>query len=286
MAMGKLIEFPGRPGSAERHFWILQLGVWPIYALILMIPWIGVYTVLEMIPNKVAVAVSGIAITTVLRNVLDRSDGLRKRYGVASMIGTLAVSIVAAASLWNVSLAMMFGRSVDLDVHRAGGLFSGVPQLSGALYHMLVLMTWSLCWLVVRTSQRGETQPQPGVERIPASNRIVFKDGATSIVLDPDDIDWIGSEGDYIRVHAGKRNLLLRKTLSSTEAMLSGHGFVRIHRSLIARTGMISELRPRPNNELDVILRDGTKLRSSRSYSDKLRSAIAPASSDTSVARF
>jgi len=46
---------------------------------------------------------------------------------------------------------------------------------------------------------------------------------------------------------------------------------VRIHRSTIVNTSRIRELRPYSSREYAVILRDGTRLRLSRRYRERLR---------------
>ena len=48
-----------------------------------------------------------------------------------------------------------------------------------------------------------------------------------------DDIIYIESIRDYIKVHTQSRFYVARQTISSIEAMLSGNKFIRIHRSYI-----------------------------------------------------
>lgn len=50
------------------------------------------------------------------------------------------------------------------------------------------------------------------------------------------DIVYIESLDDYVKVHVKDRMLITRENISTLEAKLTGHGFVRIHRSyLIAK---------------------------------------------------
>ena len=87
-------------------------------------------------------------------------------------------------------------------------------------------------------------------------------------------IDWIEADGDYVRLHTGKYSHLMRGTLSSLEAQLDPAIFVRIHRSTIVRLARVRELQPYFHGEYVVFLQDGTKLKLSRSYRERLQSAL------------
>jgi two-component system LytT family response regulator len=90
------------------------------------------------------------------------------------------------------------------------------------------------------------------------------------------EIDWIGAEGDYVRLHAGTRTWLVRETLTGIERELGGRRFVRIHRSTIVNVERVQELRSFDGGDCAVILRDGTELRLGRTYREaveRLRTA-------------
>jgi two-component system, LytTR family, response regulator len=98
---------------------------------------------------------------------------------------------------------------------------------------------------------------------IKASGRIFF--------LRTQDIDYIESEGNYIRVHAGKESHLIREAMSVLETQLDPKKFLRIHRCTIVNVDRIQELQPWFHGEYRVILRNGVQLTLSRSYREKLR---------------
>ena len=110
----------------------------------------------------------------------------------------------------------------------------------------------------------SEAQPSIYAERfaIRTGRRIAF-------VL-ADEVDWIEAAGDYANFHVGKRTHLLRETLSSLEIRLDPARFVRIHRSTIVQAARIRDLQTLPNREFRVRLCDGTELKASRSYRDRL----------------
>lgn len=87
-------------------------------------------------------------------------------------------------------------------------------------------------------------------------------------------VDWIEADGDYVRLHTGKSSHLLRSTLSALETQLDPAAFVRIHRSTVVRLARVRELQPYFHGEYVVFLHDGTKLKLSRSYRERLQAAL------------
>jgi two-component system LytT family response regulator len=88
------------------------------------------------------------------------------------------------------------------------------------------------------------------------------------------DIDWIEAAGDYVRLHAAGRAHLMRATLREVEERLDPHSFLRIHRSTIVRLDRMERLIPRARGDYEVVLHDGTELRLSRTYRDRVKAAL------------
>jgi two-component system LytT family response regulator len=88
------------------------------------------------------------------------------------------------------------------------------------------------------------------------------------------EIDWIESEGNYVRIHAGKDSHLLREAMTALEGQLDPKKFLRIHRCTIVNLDRIQELQPWFHGEYRVILRGGINLTLSRSYREKLRELL------------
>jgi two-component system, LytTR family, response regulator len=108
--------------------------------------------------------------------------------------------------------------------------------------------------------------------------RIVVRTGSRILFLRVDEIDWMDAEGNYIRLHVGKKSHLVRETMAAMEAKLDPDRFLRIHRSTIVNIDRIKELESMFQGEYVVILADGTKLTSSRGYRDRLRDLLGSAS--------
>jgi two-component system LytT family response regulator len=110
----------------------------------------------------------------------------------------------------------------------------------------------------------------------PGPERLVIRDRGRMVLLGIDEVDWVGAEKDYVRVYARGRSHLVRETMAAMESQLPAAQFARIHRSAIVNLSRIRELRPQANREFTVVLRDGTQLRLSRSYRDRLATLIQP----------
>ncbi len=104
-----------------------------------------------------------------------------------------------------------------------------------------------------------ETAPLPEAPsrcfRIRTKGRLTFLRHA--------EIDWIEAEGDYLCLHAGGRELLVRETMAGAERRLGGR-FLRIHRSSIVNADRVRELVSCENGDFRVFLENGKELRLSR----------------------
>lgn len=111
-----------------------------------------------------------------------------------------------------------------------------------------------------------EAQPPRSRERL-----MVRTDGRLYFVR-IDDIDWIEAAGNYVKLHVGRDTHLMRETMMGIEKMLDPTRFLRIHRSAIVNLDRVREMQPWFSGEYTVILRDGTQLRLSRVYRERLES--------------
>jgi two-component system, LytTR family, response regulator len=88
------------------------------------------------------------------------------------------------------------------------------------------------------------------------------------------EVDWIEAEGNYVRLHASKRGFLIREKISTLEERLDPDRFIRVHRSTIVNLDRVTELRPLPSGDCIILLRDGTELKLSRGYRQKLAERV------------
>jgi len=104
--------------------------------------------------------------------------------------------------------------------------------------------------------------------------RLLIKSGGRVFFVRTAEIDWIEAAGNYLRLHVGREAHLLRETMATLEARLDPSQFLRIHRSTIVRTDCIREMQPWFSGEYVIILRDGTRLKLSRSYREPVAAQL------------
>jgi two-component system LytT family response regulator len=103
-------------------------------------------------------------------------------------------------------------------------------------------------------------------------SRLVIKDHDRFILLSTEEVHWIGSATNYAEVHAGTRSYLLRMPISDLEARLDPWRFARISRSTIVNVQQVEEIKALWHGDFEVFLKDGTALRMSRRYRERLLS--------------
>jgi two-component system LytT family response regulator len=94
------------------------------------------------------------------------------------------------------------------------------------------------------------------------------------IVLRLREIDWIEAADYYARLWVGGRSYLLRQSLSTLEARVSSHGFVRAHRSVLVRISEVRELRSNADGELFAVLGSGVRIPVSRRRRSSFLAAV------------
>jgi two-component system, LytTR family, response regulator len=104
--------------------------------------------------------------------------------------------------------------------------------------------------------------------------RLVVRSGGRIVILRVGEIDYVEAASNYVRLHAGGKDYLLRETMTALEAKLDPAEFVRIHRSTMVRVDRIRELEPLFQGDYVVILTDGTRLTSSRGYRERLQELL------------
>lgn len=110
-----------------------------------------------------------------------------------------------------------------------------------------------------------------------AGDRILLKSSGEIFFLKTEEIDWIEAEGDYMKFHVNGRTHLMRETMARLEARLDPKRFIRIHRSTIVNIDRLRKLSPSFAGEYAVILHDGTKLKLSRGYHERIATLLKQA---------
>jgi two-component system, LytTR family, response regulator len=105
-------------------------------------------------------------------------------------------------------------------------------------------------------------------------SHLIVKSAGRVTVLKTSEIEWIEAADYYACLHVKGKSHLLRRSLAELEEDLDRLMFCRIHRSTIVNLEQVAELQLDSNGEYEVVLRDATRLRLSRSYREQLQARL------------
>lgn len=88
-------------------------------------------------------------------------------------------------------------------------------------------------------------------------------------------IDWIEATGNYVTLHVGPATHLVRHTLERLARRLGSQRFIRIRRDALVNLSSVQSLEPYFKGSYVVLLKDGSKLLSSRSFAARLKELLA-----------
>jgi two-component system LytT family response regulator len=101
--------------------------------------------------------------------------------------------------------------------------------------------------------------------------RLAVRSGGKTVFVDVEELDWIEAAENYVQLHCGKAGQLLHVPMNTLEKSLDPEIFLRIHRSIIVNIRRIKELQPGVHGEYVITLASGIRLRSGRTYHEKLK---------------
>jgi hypothetical protein len=129
------------------------------------------------------------------------------------------------------------------------------------------------CFLIAGTIwlfDRSRTTP-PAAALAPATakprDQIWLRDGTSRIRIEPQQILWVASAGNYIEysLSDGTRHLI-RGTLAATESELVRFRIVRIHRTRLANLDRVTGVDLKPSGDFELTFDNGQTLQGSRRY--------------------
>lgn len=139
---------------------------------------------------------------------------------------------------------------------------------AAALYAVLVLAGCAERLWDERRRSRGQGPAQPPG---PAAGALVVRSTGRAERIDPAEVRWITAEGNYARLRLADRSVLHRRGLASLAAELADRGFARIHRSVVVNLRYVRAIERRTHGDAVLVLRDGSRLRVSRTYRKALQ---------------
>jgi len=106
--------------------------------------------------------------------------------------------------------------------------------------------------------------------------RIAVRTGERILYVSVEEIDWVEAAGNYVVLHAGSQNHIIRETLGALETELPPDFFLRLGRSIIVNLRRVKEIQTVAPGEHVAILQTGQRLaitRSLREVEERLRFA-------------
>lgn len=89
-----------------------------------------------------------------------------------------------------------------------------------------------------------------------------------------DDVEWIASEEDYVRLHTRGASYLVRHSIQSLLSNINAHQFVRVHRAALVRKSAIKAVHRKAPGKLEVELYGGARITAGRVYGKALRAEL------------
>ncbi len=97
-------------------------------------------------------------------------------------------------------------------------------------------------------------------------DRIAVRDGQNFRVLKAESIDWVESDGNYVRFRTKGQSFTARMVLRDIEQQLNPDRFARISKSVLINLDSVVEIKRLWHGDFEVLLTDRARVRLSRRY--------------------
>ena len=135
------------------------------------------------------------------------------------------------------------------------------------------LLIGGTLWLI---DSRRQAQPIPATTPTtaePAPHLVWLRDGSTRIRIEPKEIIWISSAGNYVEYSlANGGNHLVRGTLAAAESQLARHNLARVHRTRLANLDRVKAVELKPSGDFELTFDTGQTVAGSRRYKNAIAS--------------
>jgi len=108
----------------------------------------------------------------------------------------------------------------------------------------------------------------------PYQKRVAIRIGDRFIIVPWHDVDWIEAADNYVKLHAGPREYLLRETLASIQKQLDPAMFARVHRSAVVQIDRIAEFHRATHGDVNLVLRSGVRLILTRTWRSRVERLV------------
>jgi len=202
------------------------------------------------------------------------------RFLLTGKIGRFALYLFYSLLLsLHLELSLLVGLYMTVADYQALFVAPNLVDLMDVLIGMYVVVFGALSLHTLRRWQQTRqdreallektASMQSELERVDEDLQTVsFRVDRQTVHVRLGDILFMESQGDYVIVHTKKEALMTKMTLSALDSALSDRGFLRIHRSFLARKAAINA-----HTSMDVRIGDQV-LPIGRSYKNAVREAL------------
>jgi hypothetical protein len=219
----------------------------------------------EMSSVAIVVLATPVIFMTVRRIRAATTWPMRLGLGLAGIVAFSALHVVGMVLLRKLLLAL------------AGGTYDFGFSAETVLYEfrkdiVTCFMIGGPFWLL--ESRREDAQarliasaPQAETTAPGGPHMVWLRDGSTRIRIEPRDIVWIASAGNYVEYAMASGEVhLIRGTLASTETQLKRFNIVRVHRTRLANLDRVTGVENRPSGDFELTFDTGQTVGGSRRY--------------------
>ncbi len=210
---------------------------------------------------------------------------VRRMHHVSGWPTRLAIAGAAIVVFSSLHIAGMVGLR-KLVMFFLGGSYDFHLSVATVIYEfrkdvITCVLIGSSLWLIENRSeaQRAGSAITPATADPPSAavpHMVWLRDGATRIRIEPRDILWISSAGNYVEYSLSEGiTHLVRGTLAGEEARLTKFSIVRVHRTRLVNLSRVTGLKTGANGDFELTLDTGQAVAGSRRYRGALNSIDA-----------
>ena len=183
---------------------------------------------------------------------------------IAAIVVFSAVHITGMVALRKLVLWML-GGSYDFHLSLATLLYEARKDA------VTCLLLGGGMWLIDSRREVGTAAPATAAETLP--HMVWLRDGTTRIRIEPREIIWISSAGNYVEYSlADGRNHLVRGTLAAAAAQLARFNLARVHRTRLANLDRVTAVALKPSGDFELTFDTGQTAVGSRRYRNSIAS--------------
>ena len=124
------------------------------------------------------------------------------------------------------------------------------------------------------SSEKTEAVLESAAQSPVQQNRIVVKDGSKIKIIPVAQIHYLEAADDYVKIFTSEGSFLKKKTMGYFEQSLASFQFVRVHRSYIVNTQLITRIDAYEKDSHLLLLSTGAKLPVSKAGYAKLKEVL------------